>query len=197
MHFNPGTRLGVFVVDQIGTNETTLFDVIEGGDEDEITLESTSVGDGQASGFTLSVKTALLPDMTREYFDNPEWREVLEALGASGSSLSVVIGEERGVARVINDRYDRGHALIELRDENSGGQLARIVAIRGDEGFVWIPVAIVVVGVTLIVTKHRENMKAIELCVPIENEMKVVVRTADGTTITTSSATRVHKTEER
>jgi hypothetical protein len=197
MHFNSGTRLGVFVVDQADIGATTLFDVIEGPREDEITLESTYVMDGRPSGFTFSVQTALLPDMTSAYFDNDEWHSILDAIGAGGANLFYTAGDERGIAAVTNDLYERGHALIALRDGNSGEQIARIAAIRGDEGFVWIPVAIVVVGVTLIVTKHRENIVAIERCVPIENELTVTVTRPDGSSLTTSSVTRVHKTEER
>lgn len=81
MSFNVGTRLGVFVVNTQGTDDTALFDVIEGGEPDEITLECTYVADERPSGFTFSVKTPLLAEITQAYFDDPAQRAALDTLG--------------------------------------------------------------------------------------------------------------------
>jgi len=197
MYFNPGTRLGVFVWDENATGKTTLFDATEGPDEDEITLEATAVEGRESLGFTLSVKNVLLAELTRRYFESEEVRAALDGLALGAGLLSIEIGDVRGTAQMIGDRYERGNALIDVRDANTDEQLARIAAIKGTEGFLFIPVAIVVVAVALIGSKAAVDITAIKRCVPIENETAVTVKLPDGTEVTTRSTTRVHKTEER
>lgn len=196
MKFDPGTPLGVFVISPAGRNDTALFDVIEGGEPDEVTLNCTYVSDERPSWFTFSVRTPLLAQITQAYFDEPAQRAVLDALGREGARLRLVVGDQPTTAQFVMDRVERGNALIELRDEASGAGVARIAGIRGTEGFAWIAVAIVVVGVVYVVTRHRENMAAIEKCVPIDNQINVTITMPDGTSTTFQGRTRVHKTDE-
>jgi hypothetical protein len=194
MPFSPGTWLGAFVVSQAGSEAMTLLDAVEGPEHDEITLEATQLSEGRPIGFTFSARTPLLPELDSIYADDPDLRSGLDSLFREGGELLLTVEDDRAFTAVHPDRYERGHALIDLRNERSGDQVARLVAIRGNRGFAWVPVVVIVIGVTYIITRHLENMAAIKRCVPVENDMTLKVP-AIGLEL--GGSTRVHKTDER
>jgi hypothetical protein len=207
MSFEPGTRLGVFFVSDVGGREAALLDAIEGPEPDEITLESSHTADGHVSGFTLSVQSTILPELNADYERSPERRGTLETFATSGGQLEITVGDHRLVAVTTPSPYQPGRLLIDIRDAYSSERLVTIAAMRGDEGFAWAVVLVValvalaVVAVVVVVTRHHENMAAIEHCVPLENTTSL---SAAGSAagygsghLSYSGQTRVHKTEER
>jgi hypothetical protein len=199
LHFDPGTALGDFVVTYDGSRSTTLMHAIEGPESNEITLQCTEFSEGEVGALTLSVKSSVPGEMTNDYFESPERRPVVDGLAWFGGELVVTLEdlEDKPSFRtiVIQDRYAPGNALFDVR-ESAGERVAIIAGIPGKEGCIFIAVGIAVSAAIIIVTRHRENMRAIELCVPLNNQVSVAVSGPAGS-VTWSGGTQVHKVEER
>jgi hypothetical protein len=114
------------VVNLAGGRSTTVLAAIEGPESDEVTLECTDLSMGEPSGFTFSVHSSILVEMAADQLDTLE---------KFGGDLSVSTGDDQFGATIHPDRYGHGNALISVRNESTGEELATIVAIRGQEGF--------------------------------------------------------------
>jgi hypothetical protein len=182
--FQPGTELGLFVVNLAQGESTTLLAAIEGPESDEVTLEGTDLSNEEVSGFTLSVHSSMLVEMSSDDFD---------ALDKSGGEVVLTVDDDRFRITVTSDRHGRGNALIDLRNEFTDQEVATLAAIRGQEGFTFGVLEVLVPVVIIIVIRHRENMRAIELCVPLDNTIGIEIPGV----IKGDAGTRVHKTEEQ
>jgi hypothetical protein len=200
VHFDPGTHVGAFVVQQRDPHATALFDAVEGPGHDQVTLEGTYLSEGEPSGFSLSVTTPLLSTLTADYLEDDRSTRTLDAFGASELPLRISVGDDSFQVTVHPHRYRGGLALAIIRDESTGEELATVAAIPQSEGFPWVVVGVVVIVVVIVVTRHRENMRAIELCVPLDNSVRIkieVPKSVGGGALGWDGETRVHKTDER
>jgi hypothetical protein len=201
--FHPGTQLAVLSLVDLRNGAQAICTAIEGPGTDELTLHFVHAQDGGVDYFTLSAKSDLIGRIETEVRTGGDHAHVVAALLSEPSSELRIRVADEDQRVVLQSDPESGSVSMQVIDVSDKKLIAAILGQFLTKGFepVTVTVLFCCVVAAALVTRHRENMRAIELCVPVKSGLKVELNVGSEKSgqagLTLDGSLTTHKTEQK